>query len=145
MNKTELTYIKNRISVVVKCTNGNIATKLNKSKKSTGLTDSRKYKMIADGKAMLKTEMQILELQSAYNGRVLDRLLMCYEYPTTEKQREKIAHNKIIENKIDSLMLEVELAGNRLLDNIVLGIIEASEVPNALHELGEMVNLAKGN
>ena len=56
MNKTDRQYFQQRVENIVKCTNGTIATILNKQKKNTGLTTSRKYKKIGNGKVAVKNE-----------------------------------------------------------------------------------------
>lgn len=144
MNKTDREYFQQRVSNIVKCTNGNIATILNRKKKSTGLTDIRKHGMITSGKATPKSENELTKLDTnRYNSTGFDIFLTCFDYPATDTQKEKIAFNKTVDQKIEGLMQEVALEGKRLIDKAVLNLIDPSDIPDALHRLGEMANLAR--
>ena len=143
MNKTDREYFEQRVNGIVKCTNGTIATILNREKKGTGLTATKKYSLITKGQATPKTENEILKVSDSYKDTNFDTFLKCFDYPLTELQKQKIAFNKTIDQRTDELMQEVELEGKRLIDKAVLGLIEAKDIPNALHNLGEMANLAR--
>lgn len=141
MKKFEIDHLTDRISQVVKCTNGSISTKLNKRLKHTGLTEARKLSMIESGRATLRP-LTDLVTEDRYHQNLHRSLLESFDYPTTDGQKEKIKFNKTLADKIDSLHTEVELEGKRLLDRAVLGIVEAKDIPDELYSLGEMVNLA---
>ena len=46
-----------------------------------------------------------------------------------------------LDEKLEDMQLEVELAGNRLIDNVVLGIIDKKDIPFELQKISEMGNL----
>jgi len=143
MNKMDREYLERRVDGIVKCTNGTIATIFNKQKKGTGLTDNKKYKLIASGEAKVKELNEIVNKEKYYGDSQFKILLDCFDYPTTASQLEKIAFNKTIDNQAEELMQEVTLEGKRLIDKVVLGILPMNDVPDALHALGEMASLAR--
>lgn len=143
LNKLELDHIKNRIDTISKCTNGEIATILNRIKKGTGLTDSRKYKFIVDGTATVMEEHEIIRIDQYKRQNTFECLLSCYRYPETITQEEKRAFNSRVNNKMEELMQEVTLEGKRIIDEIILGLISAEEVPGELHKLGSMTSIAR--
>ena len=125
MNKTDREYFQQRVDGVVKCTNGNIATILNKKMKATGLTDNKKYKLISSDKATLKSENELIKVNvNRYSASAFDILMNCFNYPTTDSQKEKLAFNATIEARISEMMQEVTLEGKRLIDQAVLNLIE---------------------
>ena len=143
MNKTDREYLQSRVNGIVKCTNGNIATILNREMKKTGLTDNAKFKMICNGKATIKEESSLVKVDVSYKQNGFDVVLKCFDYPLTETQKTKMAFNKTVQASIDELMQEVTLEGKRLIDQAVLNLIQPEDIPDALHKLGEMANLAR--
>jgi len=143
LNKGELEHIKNRVENIVKCTNGEIATKLNRLQKGTGLTNTKKYNLICEGKATILSEHELLGISKYAYNNCFEALLMCFKYPKTTTQVEKITYNDRIKNKTEELMQEVTLEGKRLIDKIVLGLVELESVPEELHKLGSMTSLAR--
>jgi len=143
VKKFEIEHLTKRINEVVKCTNGTISTRLNNQKKGTGLTDNRKLELIRSGRATLLSDHDLYERGTRYGDSCAETVIKCFEYPTTEAQKEKIKFNEIIDKKIEALHTEVELEGKRLLDKALLGIIEAADIPDELYKLGEMAQLAK--
>ena len=142
MKKYEIDHLTKRIGEVVLCTNGSISTKIDKRRKKTGLTDARKLSMIETGKAILRPLPELMDGRSGYHDPLHKGLLECFTYPLTDGQKEKIKFNDTLDDKVESLHTEVELEGKRLLDRAVLGIVSAEQIPDELHKLGEMVNLA---
>lgn len=137
MTKTEIDYIRGRVNNVVKCTNGVIATKQEKKKKSTGLSNGRKLAQIRSGKATLIDDFKIANIDVRWK-EPLETLLKFYDYEITENQKEKIKHNERIDCATEDLQQSVELAGERLIDEVVLGLIDVSELPMRLEKLSRM-------
>lgn len=142
MNKTNIEYFKNRIEKAVKCTNGEISTRLNKTKISTGLSTEVKLSMIRLGQATLKPDYELSNSDKCYGLSAVDVVCRSFVYPLTPRQEDAIRRNKCIDNKIEGLHTEVELEGSRLLDRMVLGVVTDEQVPDELKAIGDMVNLA---
>lgn len=142
MNKTNIDYFKNRIAQAVKCTNGEISTRLNKTKISTGLSTEVQLSMIRLGQATLKPDYELNTNENTYGRTTADIVCRSFVYPLTPQQEDAIRHNKCIDNKIEGLHTEVELEGARLLDRMVLGVVTDEQVPDELKAIGDMVNLA---
>ena len=144
LNKNEMEHVRRRVDEVVKCTNGEIATVLNRVKKGTGLTDQRKYRMIKNGEATLITEKELVDDRNLHRyDSLYDVIVKCFNYPETTTQADKREFNNRVENKKEELMQEVVLEGKRLIDRIVLGIIPLKDVPDELHMLGSMTAMAR--
>lgn len=141
MNKTEIEYISARVSSVVKCTNGKISTRLEKKKKGTGLTDVAKIRQIRDGRATLRDDFEISRISRYLDGA--KGLFLYFDFAVTEKQTEKIKHNERVDRAIDEMHTSVELAGERLVDKVVLGIIDKTALPQELEELARMFEREK--
>ena len=142
MKKTDIEYFEKRIELAVKCTNGEISTRLNKYKLTTTLSDAEKFELIKQGKAVVK-ELDYLVRSNIYKESRYDALLDCFVYPSkTKKQIEAERYNDTIKNKEQDLHTEVQLEGKRLLDRMVLGTVTPEQVPDELKLLGEMVKLA---
>lgn len=142
MNKTDRNYLESRVKEIVQCTNGTVASILNKLKKSEGLTNDEKFHMIVSGQASLKSESEIHNLESSYGRQHFKVLVDCFDYPLTDHQEACINHNKRIDSRIDEIMQEIELEGKRIIDRVVLGLLDNSDIPAELHRLGKMVSLA---
>ena len=142
MNKTNIDYFKNRIAQAVKCTNGEISTRLNKTKISTGLSTEVRLSMIRLGQATLKPDYELNNSDKYYGRAAADVVCESFIYPLTPQQEGAIRHNKCIDSKIEELHTEVELEGARLLDRMVLGVVTDEQVPDELKAIGDMVNLA---
>ncbi|MHA1739244.1 MAG: hypothetical protein ACTSWD_11710 [Candidatus Heimdallarchaeota archaeon] len=143
LNKTEMEHIRQRIDSIVKCTNGEIATRLNRIKKGTGLTVPRMYEIIKAGKATILSEHEILKTEKYSYTNMFEGVCKCFSYPETVTQKDKKEFNWRIEQKKEELMQEVTLEGKRLIDRIVLGLVELKYVPEELHKLGSMSSLAR--
>ena len=144
MRKFEIEHLKSRVSEVVLCTNRTISSILNKTKKGTGLTDSKKYSLIKSGVATVKAKHDLVNIGGGYrDGNAFTELLKCFDYPETESQKEKISFNENVNNSACELHTEVELSGKRLIDRALLGIIEAKDISDELMTLGNMVSLAR--
>jgi hypothetical protein len=143
MLKFEIDHLKKRVTEVVQCTNGEVSTILNREKKGTGLTDQKKFELIKNGEATVKNLSDLYDLKTNYSEKLFKILLKCYEYPTTEKQKEKITFNKQIDNKIADIHLEIESEGKRLIDRAILKIIDIGQVPDELKTLNGMAQLAR--
>ncbi len=145
MKKFELDHLKGRIDDVVKCTNGTVATKLNRLKKGTGITLDRQIALIRKGKGALKSDYELAK-EHGYGTRTYGkRLVQCYDLPLTDSQEEKIAFNKCVDSRIDEIHTEIELEGKRLLDKAVLGIVAVQDLPDELLKLGNMSSLANAD
>ena len=142
MRKFEIEHLKTRVSQVVRCTNGEVATKLQKKLKGTGLTDKRKLEMIRNGKAVLKDDLTLSNTTTYSAKKYLFVLLDCYDFPLTEIQKEKIRFNEGVNSRMKELQTEVEMEGRRIIDEAILGIIEVKEIPKRLQELGRMSSIA---
>jgi uncharacterized protein YerC len=143
LNNNEMDHIKRRIDDVCKCTNGEIATIMNQFKVGTHLTKSKKYKLIKEGKAFVKTEHELVKIKKYSSDDYFDALIECFDYPETENQQDRREFNERVQRKAEELMQEVTLEGKRIIDNIVLGITELKDVPNELHRLGSMTSIAR--
>ena len=92
-------------------------------------------------------DFSMLELKrfesTEYHPKLIDVIFECFNYPNTPKFGKEIAFNKKIDTKIEDLQQEVTLEGKRIVDQVVLGLLDKSAIPNTLHILGEMANLAK--
>lgn len=144
LNKNEMEHVRSRVHEVVKCTNGEIATILNRLKKGTGLTDQRKYRMIKNGEAILISEKELVDERNLYPYKSFyDVIVRCFNYPETITQADKREFNLRIENKKEELMQEAVLEGKRLIDRIVLGITPLKDVPEELYRLGSMTAIAR--
>ena len=142
MKKTDIEYFEKRIEQTVKCTNGEISTRLNKYRLTTALSDAEKFELIKQGKAVVK-ELDYLVRGKVYSEDRYAVLLDCFDYPSkTKKQIEADRYNDTIKNKEQDLHTEVQLEGKRLLDKMVLGVVTPEQVPDELKKLGEMVKLA---
>jgi len=144
MRKFEIDHLKARVKDVVQCTNGTISTTLNKAKKSGELTDLEKFHMIRHGQAQLRSDVELLQEHkwSRSFDTLAEQLTECFMYPETEAQKEVTKHNLRIDARITDLHTQVELAGQQLIDEAVLGLVELATIPERLHALGEMVRLA---
>lgn len=145
MKKFELDHLKERIAQVVGCTNGTISTRLNRKKKSTGITLTRQIAIIRKGEATLKTDYELAEEHPYGTRQWGERLVECYDIPLTDLQKEKIAFNLRIDSRVDEIHTEIELEGKRLLDKAILGIIAVEDLPDELLKLGNMSVLADTN
>lgn len=142
MKKTDIEYFEKWIEQAVKCTNGEISTRLNKYRLTTALSDAEKFELIKQGKAIVK-ELDYLVNSRVYGESKYAVLLGCFDYPgKTKKQIEAERYNDTIKNKEQDLHTEVQLEGKRLLDRMVLGTVTPEQVPDELKLLGEMVKLA---
>ena len=142
MKKTDIEYFEKRIEQTVKCTNGEISTRLNKYRSSTALSDVEKFELIKQGKAVAK-DLAYLVHTKVYSDSRYAVLLDCFDYPSkTKKQIEAERYNDTIKNKEQDLHTEVQLEGKRLLDRMVLGMVTPEQVPDELKLLGDMVKLA---
>jgi len=139
MNKTTIDYVKARVNEVVQCTNGSISTRMNKKRKNTGLTLTRKIAQIRSGRAILKPDWEIGGIQSSYKSGI-EFLEEFYDFEITEGQKKKMDFNKRLEQAIEDMHTQVELEGKRLVDKAVLGIIEVKELPGELNKLANMLN-----
>jgi len=142
VNKTEIEYIKGRVGEVVLCVNGDINTKLNKKKHKVWLNDAEKIKQIRKGEATLLPDVELAKKKGGYDYgvEVLDKF---FSYKTTPAQKKLKRENDRIQSKIDDLCLQVEAAGRKIVDRVVLGIIAKQDLPGELEQLGNMIKLAK--
>lgn len=143
MNKTTIEYVRNRVSEVVKCTNGAISTKMNKKKKGTGLTFAAKIRQIRSGKAELIGDIELGGYESGYHNSAEKELNRLFKFKTTDKQKEKIQYNKNIDTAIEEMHTTVELAGKALIDKVVLEIIPVKDMPAALEDLARTFEISK--
>jgi len=143
MNKTDREYFENRVTNIVRCTNGNITDILNKTKQKIDLTNEVKFQFIVSKKASLKSEHDLINEKTGYNDTLFNIILCCFDYPETKTQQRQKLFNKTIDQRIEALMQEVTLEGKRLVDKAVLNLIELKNIPDALHKLSEMANIAR--
>jgi len=138
MLKLELDHIKNRVASVIRCTNGNIFTNMEKRKKETALTVQDKMEQIRKGVAVLKSDADLDELRAGYGIAGVGFLCECFNFQETKEQVEAKKYNQRIDDAIVDMHLQVELAGKRLIDDVVLGLCDKKEVPNRLEKLSTM-------
>lgn len=142
MNKTDIDYVKARVNQVVLCTCGTITTKINKQIVVAALTKEEKIRLIREGKATLLTNQELRDGVKAGSWPDKDvALITCFTYPESEAQKQAAVHNKSFLSKLDEITQEVHLEGARLVDSIVMGIIDKTKLPDALKTLGEMASL----
>ena len=95
--------------------------------------------MIAAGKATLKPLNTIIGDSCYHHTEKSDVIFQCFGIPITALQKQQIKYNERIEAQIDSLHHEVELEGKRLLDKVVLNLIDKSDLPGELEKISNMV------
>jgi len=138
MNKNAIEHTKDRVLEVVRCTNGTISSKLNKKmKKTMAYSMEEKYALIVKGKATLQPITDLMR-ETSYNTKKFSAVLGAYTYPETAEQKKAREFNQKIADRIAEAHTEVDLAGKRLVDSIILGNISSKDVPAALVVLGEL-------
>jgi hypothetical protein len=142
MTKTEIDYIDHRISNVMRCVNGQITMKLTKLIKNDELTTAERITQIRTGKATLLSNRQLESYNFGYHDRNGFAVVKCFTYNLSDKQKKAAAFNKRLKSKENELHDEVQLAGKRLLDEIVMGIYDKKDLPKKLIELSKMSELA---
>lgn len=144
MNKIQLDYVKNRVSEVVKCTNGEIATSFNNLKKESAISLSEKLDQIRSNTAVLRPVTDLTKADNFHHyNNFHEVLLKCFEYKETFQQVKDRQYNERVETKKEDIMTEVTLAGKRLIDDIILGIVELDLIPEKLHELASVTVIAR--
>lgn len=138
MNKTQIDRVYQRINENVRCTNGVIATSLNKKKKHIPYTQTEKVEMIHKGKAVLKSEKEIEAMGGFYGEKYIDLIVNFYTYPEGAVRTKYLKEDKKIETRKEEAWAEVEAAGKRLLDKVYLGLIDNSNIPAALEDIANM-------
>jgi len=137
LTETAINYVKDRVESVVRCTNGKISTELSEKRKSYTLDVSEKLAQVRNKKAVLKKNEELfIDFDLGY-GKCLNAL---FNFKRTKEQISAEIFNKTLESQEEERHTEVELAGKRLVDKTVLGIIELKYIPEELEKLARMAD-----
>ena len=137
MNKTEIEFIKDRVSQIKMCIVGHVETIVNNVLLPEEISNEELHKMLIDGSFTVK-EFDYYDdfWSSKRSGFPLLREL--FEFEETEAMKKAKAFNVTVRNKRDEFVTEVELEANRIVDKVVLGIVEKIELPSLLSEFAKM-------
>ena len=80
MRKTDIDYSRGRIEEVVRCTNGEISTRMQRKKVKTHLSVSDKVSLIRRGKATLKIEEELWGQESEYGRENVKAIFPFFDF-----------------------------------------------------------------
>lgn len=142
--KFEIDHLKDRIRSTTRCVNGNIETICEEKTKSVELTVEQKFDMILKKTAKLKPVKQLESIETEYRYEKLKSVLVqCYDYKLPKVLKENETFNKNLNEKKEELLKQVELAGKRIIDDVLFGIIKLEEVTDRIEELSSFSEIAK--
>jgi len=140
MKKFELEHLQTRVNKVLQCVSGTVITKLEKEKQAAVLTNADKWRMIKNHTAILRDMHDLIDAGKSYESRYTV-LLSSYTYTENDETIAVNKHNTIIEDRKQSILQDIQLAGNRLIDSVVLGLIKTENIPEELATLGNLADI----
>lgn len=137
VTKAVIDHVKSRVNTKIMCVNGEIKHKIDSQMLNESIPFDEKVRLIHAGKLKLNDKINSKSfIMSAKVDEIIDEVFNIRDLPQLKKIVE---HNNRLKERMTEAQLTIEHYGERLVDDIVVGNVDLSEIPEKIEELSKMV------
>lgn len=137
LTKAIIDHVKSRVRAKTMCVNGEIKSRINEQMMRTEIPFEEKIRLISSGELKLRDDVDDSFFLSTRN---LDAAIEeVFDIESLPQMKVIVEHNTRLEQRMTEAQLTVEHHGERLIDDVVVGNINQSDIPEKLEELSKLV------